>query len=812
MGMSHRFVRTAWRTLAVLTALLALGIAGGWYWLRGSLPPLAGELSLPGLQAPVSIVRDAAAVPHIRAQNVHDAWFALGVVHAQDRLWQMEMSRRIAGGRIAEALGATALDTDRLLRTMGLRRVAERNYRNLDAESRAVLDAYAAGVNAWIAAHGGPLPPEFLLTGVRPEAWQPADSLSWLKVMALDLGSNWSGELTRLRLARQLPTARIQDFLPPVPYAGPLPVADYAALYRGLDLPLAALGPQPRTDTDGLGSNNWVVAGSRSASGKPLLANDPHLGLTAPAIWYFAHLEAPGLRVIGATLPGVPMVVIGRNERIAWGLTNTNPDVQDLYVERSDPADPGRYQTPDGWQRFEQREEILHVRNAPDERLTVRTSRHGPLLPDTRTGDALPAGYGLALAWTALAEDDASFRAASKLAYAQDWTGFNEALREFVAPQQNFVYADVDGHIGFLSPGRIPVRRPDNDLLGLAPAPGWEARYDWAGWVPYEELPRVFDPADGALYSANERIVPPGYRWHLTDEWQPAYRAARIRELLAATPAHTPASFRQMHADIRSGLAADLLPKLLQRAAATDYPPAARVWHERLARWDYGMRADAAEPLVFSAWYRALTRRIYADELGPEFERLWDQRTTFMNNVLDDRDGQGLWCDDVRTAATESCAQQVVAALGEALDELHARFGSDESRWHWGDAHPAVAEHRPFSKLAWLRPLFELRRPVGGDVSTLDVARFFINDVEAPYAARHVASLRMIVDLADPDRSTFMHSSGQSGNPLSPHYADLLDRWTRVESLPMSMQARDYEAGALGTLTLRPPAAVSGGQ
>ncbi len=285
MGMSHRFARTAWRTLAVLTALLALGIAGGWYWRKPS-PPLAGELSSPACRAPVSIVRDAAAVPHIRAQNVHDAWFALGVVHAQDRLWQMEMSRRIAGGRIAEALGATALDTDRLLRTMGLRRVAERNYRNLDAESRAVLDAYAAGVNAWIAAHGGPLPPEFLLTGVRPEAWQPADSLSWLKVMALDLGSNWSGELTRLRLARQLPTARIQDFLPPVPYAGPLPVADYAALYRGLDLPLAALGPQPRTDTDGLGSNNWVVAGSRSASGKPLLANDPHLERRRQLVMY----------------------------------------------------------------------------------------------------------------------------------------------------------------------------------------------------------------------------------------------------------------------------------------------------------------------------------------------------------------------------------------------------------------------------------------------------------------------------------------------------------------------------------------------
>lgn len=805
MGMSHRFARTALRTLVVLAAVLALAVAGGWFWLRGSLPPLAGELRLPGLQAPVTIVRDAAAVPHIRAASVRDAWFALGVVHAQDRLWQMEMSRRIAGGRVAEALGPPALDTDRLLRTLGLARVAERNYRNLDDESRAVLDAYAAGVNAWIDAHGGPLPPEFLLTGVRPEAWRPADSLAWLKVMALDLGSNWSGELSRLRLAEQLPTARIQEFLPPTPYAGPLPVADYAALYRQLDLPLAALGPEPRTDNDGLGSNNWVVAGSRSASGKPLLANDPHLGLTVPAIWYFAHLEAPGLRVIGATLPGVPLVVIGRNERIAWGLTNTNPDVQDLYIERSDPADPDRYRTPDGWQPYERREEILHVRNAADERLSVRVSRHGPLLPDARVGDALPAGYGLALAWTALADDDTTFRAASRLAYAHDWQAFDAALRDFVAPQQNFVYADVDGHIGFVSPGRIPLRRPDNDLLGLAPAPGWDARYDWGGWVPYEELPRVLDPADGVLSSANERIVPPGYRWHLTDEWQPAYRAERIHELLAVTPRHTPASFRQMHADIRSGLAAEVLPKLLRLAAAADFPADARDWRQRLSRWDFEMRSAAAEPLVFAAWYRALTRRLYADELGPEFARLWDQRTTFVNNVLDDRDAQARWCDDVTTDATETCTQQVVAALTEALADLRVRYGSDESGWRWGPAHPAVAEHRPFSKLAWLRPLFELRRPVGGDVSTLDVARYFIGDAEEPYAARHVASLRMIVDLADPDASTFMHSGGQSGNPLSAHYADLLDRWTRVEALPMSMRAGDYERGALGTLTLQPP-------
>lgn len=783
--------------------VLALALAGALAWLlRGPLPAYAGRVHLAGLEGPVEIVRDRNAIPHIRARSMRDAYFALGYVHAQDRLWQMEMNRRIAAGRVAEAVGPGALPTDRFLRTLGVRRAAQASLEHLDADARAVLDAYAAGVNAWISGHPGPLPLEFLATGVRPEPWQPADSIGWVKMMAWDLAGNWTEELLRLRLSTRLDTRQLQEFLPPYPGDAPLPVTDFAALYRSLGAQALALGPTPLPHTpEGIGSNNWVVAGSRSASGKPLLANDPHLGLTVPSVWYLAHLEAPGLRVIGGTLPGVPLVIVGRTERIAWGMTNTKPDTQDLYLERLDPARPGYYQAPDGPRPFVERREVLHVKGAADEELVVRETRHGPVLPAGGSTAGLSPEYVLAMRWTALDPDDLTYQAGLRMPLARNWDAFVATLRGYHTPQQNIVYADVDGHIGFIAPGRVPLRRPDNDLMGLAPAPGWDARYDWTGYVPFEDLPQRLDPPGGEIHTANDKIVDPAYPYYITAEWAPPYRSRRIGELLAARPRHTLDDFARMHADVLSLHARELLPRLRYTVTRDALSTAAL---ERLNRWDGTMDAERPEPLIYAAWMRALGRRLYADELGPLFTQAWDIRGVFTANVLADRDGQARWCDDITTPAVEDCDFQLSAALADAVAELARQYGPQPAAWRWADAHVARAEHRPFSRVPLLADWFELNVPVGGDVHTVNVARHHVADAAHPYRSTQGASLRMLIDLADPDAARFIQATGQSGQRPSPHYADFLGAWRRVEYLPMSMRAADYEAGALGTLRLLP--------
>src|SRR5262245_36686386 len=622
--------------LGLLSLLALIGLAGTFYvYLRQSLPRAEGEIVLAGLSRPVEVLRDAYGIPHIFAASLDDAHFALGYVHAQDRLWQMEMNRRIAAGRLAEVLGAGALESDRFLRTLGVRHVAEANLERYDEQTRHLLDAYAAGVNAFLA--GKPvLPPEFWLTGVSPEPWSAVDSVSWTKMMAWDLGTNWRNELLRMQLAKTLPMARIYEFLPPYPGDPVAELPDLRQLYGGIEKQPTGLSSIGSADTVP-GSNSWAVSGARSASGKPLLANDPHLGLSAPAIWYFAHLHAPGLDAIGGTLPGVPAILIGRNPRIAWGLTNTVSDVQDLYVERLDA-------------RFVEREELIRVRGAPDEKLAVRASRHGPVISDVLRAalDATPRGHALALAWTALAEDDLTMQAALRLARAGDWREFNAALRDLHAPQQNVLYADADGNIGFVAAGRVPIRKPANDLKGLAPAPGWDARYDWAGYVSYDELPRAFNPAGGALVRANHKIVPPGYPHHISYEWQPPYRAQRIEALLGGGQKHTLDSFARIQMDVVSLAAKEILPRLL---ATTGKDEESRDALQLLAAWDGSMSADRAEPLILMAWWRELARALYADELGEAFEPNWAARAAFMVHALGT---QQRWCDDVRSREVES--------------------------------------------------------------------------------------------------------------------------------------------------------------
>lgn len=785
--------------IGLLACVLLLAGTAGWL-ARASLPQVSGQLLIAGLEHPVTIVRDADAIPHVTAATEADAYLAMGFLHGQDRLWQMELNRRIGQGRLAEILGEAALPADRYLRLLGLARQADTALAQLPPATRILLEAYAAGVNGAIAGYGWALPPEFLLLRHRPEPWRPVDSLLFQKLMALDLSGNWREELLRARLAQQVTPAQLADLWPGQPPGSPITMATLAEL--PLDRLAAAL---PEAPPPGVGSNVWVADGSRTASGLPLLANDPHLQLQAPGHWYLAQLEAPGLAVIGATLPGLPFVVLGRNRDIAWGFTNTGSDTQDLFVERSDPGDPGRYLTPAGSAPFQTRSETIAVRDAAPVTLEVRETRHGPVISDlvpAASGVAGP-GHALALAWTQLGGTDTTMTAGFAIGRADDWPAFTAAAEAYQGAQQNMAFADRRGGIGMISPGLVPIRRAGD---GRLPVPGWAGTYDWLGTIPPAELPRRALPAAGLLVNANNRLVDGSYPHLLTHDWDPPLRARRIEALLAAAPTLDTDRFAEIQLDVTSPLAIEFLPYLLASDAAGRSRPDMVA---ALAAWDGRMSADRAEPLLFAAWYRELAAAIYADELGPLFPAFRGVRSDFMRRVLTDSRG---WCDDVGTPAVETCGQQAALAFEAAVAGLEHDLGPDWRRWRWGEAHPAVLAHRPFEQSAMLRDWFSLLVPVGGDSSTINVANPGVTREGTPFGAVHGAGYRAIYDLADLDRSRWITATGQSGHPLSRHYGDLTLAWQEGRYLTMTTQLEGFQDGALGVLHLGPTSSSGAAQ
>jgi len=785
---------------AVAGVLLLLCAAAALVWLRHSLPTIDGQAAATGLGANADIVRDAEGVPHIFAASERDGWFAMGYAHAQDRLWQMEFQRRVVQGRLSEFLGEVSYDTDRLMRTLGMARMAGRMAARLDPDTRANLDAYAAGVNAFLATDPV-LPIEFQVFRIQPEPWKADDTLGWLLVMAWDLSSNWRLELARLRYAAAMGPERAAEFFPPTPGEQAWPLPDFKSLYADL-APMAGrmLAMSPLAEVVA-GSNNWAVSGARSVTGKPLLANDPHLGLQAPALWYLAHVSTPSGNVVGGTLPGVPFVILGRTDGLAWGFTTTNGDTQDLFVERVAPDDPESYLTPQGRARFSVREEVIRVRGE-ERRIRVRETRHGPVLSDAvdSMGRASPKGHVIALAWAALTEENTTAKAGFALNRARTAEDAFAALRDNTAPQQNVAYADRKGHFGFVAPARVPVRREDNEVMGRVPVPGWIEKYDWTGFIPYDELPAVRDPVEGRVVTANNQITPPGYKRFISSDWAVAHRAERITEMLDATPKHSLDSFARIQGDVLSRLARELLPIALAAKAESD---AGRKAREMLASWNGEMKADLAAPLVFSAWYRELSRMVYADELGALFNESWDQRVTFMIPVLRNENGMAKWCDDVRTPGKETCEQLEARAFDAAALDLEKRYGAPAG-WRWGIAHFAASDHRPFGFFPVVKSLFNIAPPTPGDAHSVNVGHFFIRDEARPFANRHSGSLRALYDLADLDRSRFMQSTGQSGNVFSPWYSNLADRWAKVQYIEIPTKREAIVGARTLRLTPRP--------
>ena len=798
--MFGKFLR---RSLTLLLLVVVVAALLAWFHAHRVLPQTEGRLVLAGAQAEIRIERDEHGIPSIQAASLRDAMYGLGVVHAQDRLWQMETHRRIGAGRLAEAFGEAAVETDRFLRVLGVRRVAAVQWAQVSPASREMLLAYTDGVNAVINSLKA-RPPEFVILGLQPEPWTPEDSLAWAIMMAWDLGANWQTELIRLRLALKLPKERIDQLLPPYP-GEPVPASmDYVAFYRSLKLDgqqalaepalLRLMAAAPESEVEGVGSNSWVLAGSRTTTGKPLLASDPHLKLSSPALWYFARISAPGYQAAGATLPGLPGVVMGQNQHIAWGLTNTGPDVQDTYLERIKPEDAGQYQTPDGWAAFETRQELIKVRGAADVAITVRNTRHGPVISDVASagvadealGPKARPAYVIALRWTGLDIDSDIMATTLAMNTAGSVDEFIQASASWVAPQQNMAVADDAGHIALVSPGRVPQRLPENDLSGLAPAPGWDARYDWAGYLPVDVLPQQRDPARGFIANANQKITPPGYEPFISHQWAMPYRHQRIEQMIEAAPRHSLADLRHMQGDVKSLAVQRLLPRLLQ--AQSQHPLAAAA-QQQLAGFDGTMASDKAAPLIYWAWHRALSERVLADELGAAiYDRLLGQRGYFdaLEGVLARDDAW--WCDDKTTAAVETCQGQIDAAFTAALVELQALQGTDVAAWQWGRAHQARAEHRPFSRVKLLARWFEQRQTVGGDSYTVNVGRVSLKADASTgefYLDEHGPSLRGLYDLGDRSQSRVMHSTGQSGIPWSPHFRSFSAPWARVDSVPL---------------------------
>jgi penicillin amidase len=742
-----RLVRIGASLLLIIVILL---VGGGWLYLRSSLPQIDGEIAVAGLHGPVRIARDADGVPLIEAQDDADAAFGLGFAHAQDRLFQMELQRRYGAGCLAEIFGAPALPTDRQMRVLGLYRSAAASFNHLSRPAQQTLEAYSAGVNAFLATRSGALPPEFLLLRFAPEPWTPADSLVWGKLMDLELAGNYRGELLRARLARTVSPDDLAFLYPGYPKDA---TTTLAAIYR--QLPLRQLyAALPERVGLHFASNNWVVDGAHSDSGKPVLANDPHLRFGAPGFWYLARLKTPEREIAGGTAAGAPSVVIGHNDRIAWGFTTTGSDVEDLFIEKIDPADPGRYLTPDGPAPFATRQETITVKGAAADGLTVRSTRHGPVLSDALPTGTADSGYVLALQTTFLGDDDTSADALWRMNRATDWNGFRGAFQDFVAPQQNMVFADTGGAIGFIAPAHIPIRKSGN---GWMPVPGWTGEYDWTGTVPFEALPQGMNPSSGHFVSANNKIVPDSYQ-----------------------------------ADTVSIMARRLVP--LMTAIA---PPSAEAKEAvaRLRQWDFRMDHDKVEPLIFTAWLRNFTARVLFARLGEAAEDYWDFRPQVMEAILRERPD---WCGDPKEPPPANCNAWLEAALNTTLVELRRNYGSDVTGWHWGRSHIAEFDNPVFGRTPVLRDWLRVSIPTAGGNDTINRGPSTIRDKEHPFVQRFGAGLRIVTDLASPKDSWMIAAPGQSGNPLSPHFADLVEHWRDFRYLTPG------RAEPVATLTLVP--------
>jgi penicillin amidase len=818
-----RLVRIASWTLAVLLALALVGSVTAVWAVRHPFPTHDGELSLDGLTAPVTVYRDGHGIPQVYAETVEDLFRAQGYLHAQDRFWEMDFRRHVTSGRLAEWFGSGQVETDAFLRTLGWRRVAAAEWEAASADTRRYLTAYAEGVNVWIAATGGPAETgrkslAYRLLGLQSSGyevapWDPVDSLAWLKAMAWDLRTNVELELERAHLlAAGLTREQVEQLFPAYPYEQQPPILTGGAG--------GSLGQRPAAGDAGIGSNSWVVGGEHTESGAPILVNDPHLGVSMPGIWYQIGLHCEcGYRVSGFSFSGVPGVVIGHNDRIAWGFTNLGHDVTDLYLER---VDGDRYLVDGEWRPLTVQEETIRVAGGEDVTIRVRSTHRGPLISDASedlrelaASEALRADLGagagdcnappaarcaappppsaISLAWTALRPGQ-TIEALFVINRAGDWAGFREAAARFEVPAQNLVYADVDGNIGYQAPGTVPVRAAGD---GRWLSPGWKSTNDWDGVLPFEQLPHVLNPPGGVIVTANQAVVGPQYEQLLTTDWGFGYRSGRIRQLLdraiAAGPIGIP-TMEQLLFDNQNQFAPVLIPALL--AVPADGEVAAA--RDLLRGWDYQQPTRSAPAAYFNAVWRHLLALTF-DELPADHRPAGTGRWFQVVGALL-ADPASPWWDRAGTETVETRDDILARAMSDACQEL----GGDPGDWQWGELHTLTLRDAAFgsSGIGPIEAIFN-RGPVetaGGS----DIVNATSWNAAEGYDVTVVPSMRMIVDLSDLDGSRWVQLTGNSAHPYHPNYVDQLELWRTGRMLPWHWDRSSVEAAAEHTLTLRP--------
>lgn len=822
--------RWLFRIAATLVVLAVLTGVGTYYFLSRSLPDYRASWRVEGLAGPVEIARTIHNVPHIFGESDADVFFGLGFAHAQDRLWQMTLLRRTAQGRLSELFGTRTLRTDELLRRLDIYNLAVASVAVQDEDTTLALEAYARGVNAWItqvnASALGRGAPEFFLFPGEVALWQPADSIALVKLMALQLSGHLEAEVRRARVSATVGEDRMRQLLPDDPGEGIAALPDFASLFPGLtgaqlampqlapsDLPGGWLSPFPSWETAGA-SNAWAAGPLRSAAGGTLLANDPHLGFTAPAIWYLARLELSTGGVIGGTIPGIPAVLIGRSEALAWGLTSSYLDDQDLFIEELHPDDPERYRAPEGWAAFQTRRSIIRVAGAEPVTITLRWSENGPVLPGSHysLGAVTPPGHVAALSWTVLTPEDTSMSSAIGLMRAGSVDEALAAGEAYVAPAQNLTVIDAE-RIAMQLIGRMPARDPAHPTQGRMPAPGWEPSARWRGTLPYADNPRFVDPATGLLGNTNNKPLDRAFPLHVSHSWGDATRINRWVRLMRQRSVHTRDSFIEAQLDTVSQAARDLLPLVgadlwfTGEAAAPGTPEARRqAALQLLADWNGEMSEHLPEPLIYSAWMRELMFRLIRDELGPLAETFTHMDPVFIERVWRDQGGAGAWCDVVQSAVVETCTDIARVALDAGLNDLVARFGTNIESWRWGDAHQATHDHTVLGDVALLRHFVNIRQSTSGGDHTLMRGRTRGGPPGAadPFANVHGAGYRGVYDMADPEASVFITSTGQSGHPLSRYYDNLGVLWRRGEYIPMTLDPDLARAGGIGITRLEP--------
>lgn len=805
--------------LALLIVVLVLGVAAAatrFLLIPRSFPQVEGQLRLRGLDGPVDVYRDTFGIPHLYATTEHDLYLAQGYVHAQDRFWQMEFWRRIGSGRLSEILGEATLEQDKFIRTVGWHRTAAQELERAGGAERAMLEAYAEGVNAYLQDNQGELGLEFTILGLtgakfEPEPWTPLNTLTWAKVMAWDLGGNRDEELKRAQIAARLGAPAIGVLMPGYDQAYPviLPASASAASASAASLravPEAAFAGFAFGSGPEVGSNNWVVAGDRTVTGSPLLADDPHLSIQMPSIWHEIglHCEPQGpdcaLNLVGASFPGVPGIVIGHNDFIAWGVTNLGPDVQDLFIERVNPENPNQYEFAGEWREMELIREEIRVSGQEDPViLTVRKTHHGPIINDVAGGVEAEWDFGwqpLAFAWTAL-EPGTLVESLRTLNHARNWDEFRQALSLWDVPSQNFVYADVEGNIGYQAPGRIPVRAAGN---GSAPVPGWTGQYEWIGVIPFDDLPRSLNPTEGYIATANNAVVGPDYPYFLSMDWEPGYRARRLVELLQADDSISLLDMQAIQRDSSPLYAQDLQHYFLALQPEDNRLAQAL---DLLRSWDGRAVRDSGGAALFEALRWNLVAVIFEDELGGQLlDRTWGELQVAVVRLMPDPGSA--WFDDQRTPEVEGRDQALEIALQRSVDQLTELLGNDMGRWRWGELHTASFENQSLGQSGiWpIERLFN-RGPVevDGSIGTVNNTAY---ELGVDFTVGTVPSYRQVIDLQDFSRSVSMHTTGQSGHPFHAHYDDMIDAWRNFQYHPMLWTRSQVEAAAEAHLRFIP--------